>query len=184
MLPSELLPLLGTIVAATIAGAVAFLASVFSKEQKTSEFRQSWIDSLRNDLSELIAISVQIGDEILVRHKRGEGTEAIQTHLRTKESDFQRIEECKARIRLRLNPKEYRALLNAVKAMSDPSDHDAKSETLIAESQKVLKAEWKRVKRGEPVFFITKWLSLFVCLTALIIAIAMIWGKISVTYAP
>jgi hypothetical protein len=68
MMTSAFLPILGPIVAAVIAGAVAFLASVFSKEQKTSEFRQAWIDSLRNDLSELISITLQIGDEILVRH--------------------------------------------------------------------------------------------------------------------
>jgi hypothetical protein len=183
-MPSAFLPVLGPIVAATIAGAVAFLASVFSKEQKTSEFRQAWIDALRNDLSELISIALQIGDEILVRHKRDESTQAIQAHLRTKESEFQRLEACKTRIRLRLNPKEHQVLLDAVKAMSDPSDHDTKSEALIAESQRVLKAEWKRVKRGEPVFFVTKWLSLIVCLTALGIAISMVWGKISVSYVP
>ena len=173
---STVLPVLGPIVAAIIAGAVAFLASVFSKEQKTSEFRQAWIDALRNDLSELISIVLQISDEILVRHKRGESTEEIQAHLRTKESEFQRLENIKARIRLRLNPKEHKVLLEAVKTMSDPSDHDAKSEALIAESQRVLKAEWKRVKRGEPVFFVTKWLSLIVCFTALVFAISMVWG--------
>jgi len=68
MMTSAFLPILGPIVAVVIAGAVAFLASVFSKAQKTSEFRQAWIDSLRNDLSELISITLQIGDEILVRH--------------------------------------------------------------------------------------------------------------------
>lgn len=183
-MPPSFLSVLGPILAATIAGAVAFLASVFSKEQKTSEFRQAWIDSLRSDLSELISIALQLGDEILVRHKRGENTEAIQAHLRTKESEFQRLEACKARIRLRLNPKEHQILLEAVRAMSDPSGHDAKAEHLISESQRVLKAEWRRVKRGEPVFFVTKWLSLMVFLTALAIAISMVFGKISVEYVP
>jgi hypothetical protein len=181
---SALLAVLGPIVAAIIGGAVAFLASVFSKELKTSEFRQAWIDSLRNDLAELISIALQLGDEIIVRHKAGEDTQAIKAHLRSKEAEFLRLEACQARIRLRLNPKEHQVLLGLVKAISEPSDHDAKAEALIAESQRVLKAEWKRVKRGEPVFRVTKWLSLIVCGTALGIAAALLYGKITVAYVP
>jgi hypothetical protein len=181
---SAVLPFLGPIVAAIIAGAVAFLASVLSKEQKTSEFRQAWIDSLRDDLSELISIALQIGDELQVRHKRGEDIQALRGHLRSREPEFLRLQACKARIQLRLNPKEHVVLLNAVNAMSEPSEHDVKGEVLIAEGQKVLKSEWKRVKRGERVFFVTKWLSLIVFLIGIIIAVAMVWGKIRVVFTP
>jgi hypothetical protein len=181
---SGFLPFLGPVVAAIIAGAVAFLASVLSKEQKTSEFRQAWIDSLRNDLSDLVSIALQIGDETQVRHKRGEDIQALRTHLRSRESEFLRLEACKARIQLRLNPKEHVVLLNAVNAMSEPSEHDVKAAILIAEGQRALKSEWKRVKRGERVFFVTKWLSLIVFVFGVIVAIAMVWGKIRLVYQP
>jgi ABC-type hemin transport system substrate-binding protein len=184
MAPSSFLPVLGPIVAAIIAGAVAFLASVFSKELKTSEFRQAWIDALRNDLSELISMALQLGDEIVVRHKAGEDPKAIQAHLRTEEPMFQRLEACRARILLRLNPREHQVLMNAVKIMSEPAEHDAKAETLITESQRVLKAEWRRVKRGEPVFRVTKWLSLIVSAAGLVVAIAVMYGRIRVIYVP
>src|SRR5438105_3300254 len=98
---SAFIPILGPVVAAIIAGAVAFLASVFSKEQKTSEFRQAWIDSVRNDLAEFISILTQVGDELLVRQRRGEDIQSLREHLRAKEPEFQRLEACKARIELR-----------------------------------------------------------------------------------
>jgi hypothetical protein len=95
-----------------------------------------------------------------------------------------RLEACKARIQLRLNPKEHVVLLNAVNAMSEPSEHDVKAAILIAEGQRALKSEWKRVKRGERVFFVTKWLSLIVFVIGVIVAIAMVWGKIRLVYQP
>jgi hypothetical protein len=175
---SGLTAILGPVVAAIIAGAVAFLASVFSKEQKISEFRQAWIDSLRNDLSEFVSIVLQIGDELSVRHRRGADIEALQAHLRSREPNFQRLEACKARIQLRLNPKEHMVLLDAIEEMCEPSDHDRKAEILIAESQKILKTEWKRVKRGEPIFVVSKWLSLILCVTSLLIGIAILFRTV------
>jgi len=42
-------------IGAVIAGFVSILGLIISKEQKTSEFRQTWIDSLRSDIASLIA---------------------------------------------------------------------------------------------------------------------------------
>jgi hypothetical protein len=50
-----------TVIAAMIAGfvalagsAVTYIGLLISKESKTSEFRQEWIDALRNDIAEQI----------------------------------------------------------------------------------------------------------------------------------
>lgn len=54
-MPIEFSPqAVGAVLAATIAGGMSFLGSVFSKDQKTSEFRQAWIDGLRSEISQLI----------------------------------------------------------------------------------------------------------------------------------
>ena len=45
---------IGAVVAALIAAIVSLLGLIISKEQKTSEFRQAWIDALRSDLTHLI----------------------------------------------------------------------------------------------------------------------------------
>lgn len=40
----------GAVGAAMIAAFVSFLGLIIGKEQKTSEFRQAWIDALRSEL--------------------------------------------------------------------------------------------------------------------------------------
>lgn len=45
----------GSILGAIIAGLFSFLALVISKENKTSEFRQAWIDALRSEVADFIA---------------------------------------------------------------------------------------------------------------------------------
>ena len=46
-----MMPEVLTIVAAAIAAAASLVAVTLSKEQKVSEFRQAWIDALRQDLA-------------------------------------------------------------------------------------------------------------------------------------
>jgi len=45
----------GAIVAAVIAGSFSYLNLITSKEQKVSEFRQAWIDSLRESIAQYIS---------------------------------------------------------------------------------------------------------------------------------
>src|SRR5947208_1351430 len=56
----------GAFLVAWIAGAFSLLGLIISKEQKVSEFRQSWIDALRNDLGLLVAHAYQIQAFILM----------------------------------------------------------------------------------------------------------------------
>ena len=44
-----------TVVAALIAALISFVNLTLSKEQKTSEFRQAWIDGLREELATLFS---------------------------------------------------------------------------------------------------------------------------------
>jgi hypothetical protein len=193
MTSTSLLPVVGPIAAALIAGAIAFLASVLSKEQKTSEFRQSWIDGLRQDLAELLSLTNLIHDVVSTMAKKGKSADAIQAFMYEDRAEFGKLEACVARIRLRLNPDEHQGLMKAVLELAKPSvlvakgdtsEVSARSETVITESQRVLKAEWKRVKRGEPIFATTKWLSLLLLLAALITGATLIAGRVVLSYAP
>jgi hypothetical protein len=60
---------IGAVVAALIAGTVSLLGLIISKEQKTSEFRQAWIDALRCDLSAFLTQINAIHDSINVRYE-------------------------------------------------------------------------------------------------------------------
>ncbi|HKE96605.1 MAG TPA: hypothetical protein VKB34_20010, partial [Povalibacter sp.] len=54
-LPAQSIVAIATVVASLIAGVFSFVNLTLNKEQKTSEFRQAWIDALRADLSAFFA---------------------------------------------------------------------------------------------------------------------------------
>jgi hypothetical protein len=159
---NELPPLaIGAIVAALITGLVSFLGLIISKEQKVSEFRQAWIDSLRSELAALISHANAI---------HGAGTAALGSASeawKVVRDDFVGINEAAANIRLRLNPKEKAAkavlvkienleqLLAPGRAMNYAEMSRIEKE-LVAEAQVLLKNEWLRVRRGEAAYRFAK----------------------------
>lgn len=61
---------IGAIGAALIAGIVSLLGLIISKEQKTSEFRQTWVDSLRSEITSYLTSFNAIADALLVTYAR------------------------------------------------------------------------------------------------------------------
>jgi hypothetical protein len=92
----------GAIVAAIIAGIVALLGLIISKEQKVSEFRQQWIDALRQDIAAVIRHGHCMCRNSFVAL---EG-EASPWDWDSVKEDFAGLTEAAARIRLRLNRRE------------------------------------------------------------------------------
>lgn len=181
--PSVALPIFGSICAAAIAGITSFLIAVLSKEAKISEFRQTWIDALRADLSEFLSMVGSMGTHNKTNIQAGPDVQSrffedsIERHIK--------LDTIYVRILLRLNRGEHKAfigLLNSAKKAlkDDASKVDYLDEIfklsgpIIEGGQDIFKSEWRRVKRGEPIFSITKWLSIGVA-TASIIAIATIY---------
>ncbi|HEY1937784.1 MAG TPA: hypothetical protein VGJ33_07610 [Candidatus Angelobacter sp.] len=159
----------GLIVAAVIAGYVAFFGLIISKEQSVSEFRQRWIDALRDDIATVISCVTGIQGTSIIERDNPQLWNNVK-------ADFIRFYEVMARIKLRLNPiekrgKEKEATAAALKALDEldatfrspePQFFELKTitETLATNSQVILKENWKRVRSGETVFRITKWLTL------------------------
>jgi hypothetical protein len=189
-----------------LAGAlVATLASliglVISKESKISEFRQAWIDALRNDISELLGILTLL----------------YQTNTAASKEEKHRIAlligTLNSRILLRMNmaeteSKSVRDALFAVHQAADSviavasgldssntaewtaktaqglhSLKAAKDEALKA-SQTLLKNEWERVKAGERLYALTlrqtsmalKWLFIG---AGGVLTVVLIWGIVA-----
>ncbi len=154
------------ILTAVIGASVAVIGLVVAKESKTSDFRQQWIDGLRNDLADFISLSIDIAMKsganktTIVGDKQLEVWQAANTRL--------------ARIQLRINPREalHQNLVSKLQALEKAATHsDAKTTRLAEEvvscSQQVLKKEWQRVKRGEWKYLsllIISSLSLLTCL--------------------
>jgi hypothetical protein len=166
----------GAIVAALIAGVVSLLGLIVSKEQKTSEFRQAWIDALRSELSAVIAHANAI---------HGAGAACLDTPAelwKVVRADFVGINEATAKIRLRLNPKEpqAKAVLSTIESLEqslspgrsmDYSQINAIEKKLVGEAQVLLKEEWHRVQAGESTYRIARFTALAIsaaCVVALI----------------
>jgi hypothetical protein len=172
---------LGATIAAIIGALASLLGLIISKEQKTSEFRQAWIDGLRDDLTNYATQINVIADVSKVVYKSHEKKVAAlrEAYSSLNSSNFS--------INLRLNRNE--ALSKAVMrcigefnelAMTEEgltSDNLRRVETaFITASQDLLKYEWKRVKRGELSFIVSKYIA-----TAIIVVLpaVLLWYHIT-----
>lgn len=159
----------GSILAAAIAGLVVFISTVLTKEQKTSEFRQVWIDEIRKDVSQFIAgVS-----EVVALYVSNNGNAAAQKKFL--EDNFKLLHELQMvehRIVLRLNPTKHADLIKkitgfrpsmiaAYKGPNRKQIEDDLTSDLLSTTKSVLTCEWKRVKSGEPTFRRVKYSALF-----------------------
>ena len=161
----------GVIVAAIIAGLVAFLSLIISKEQSVSDFRQQWIDELRKDIAAVVACVSNIQGSSIAK-----GKEDQEQLWASAKRDLTHFNEVIARIRLRLNPEEKRkkegpatqAVLGALKGLESafaspvPQFHKLQPlvTMLVTDAQVILKENWERVRSGEYVYQLTKWIAL------------------------
>ena len=163
---------IGAMVAALFAGLVSLLGLIISKEQKISEFRQAWINSLQTDIASLIshANAIHSGEHAGYTS----GSEA----WKVVRPDFLGINQAAANIRLSLNPNECESLavLRQIKNVEDllapgkAVDYrrlDEIEHELVRKAQILLKKEWIRVKRGERVYRTTS-VVFFVVVIALV----------------
>lgn len=163
---------IGAIAAAVIAGLVSLIGLIISKEQKTSEFRQAWIDALRNEVSALTshAMAIQGFQEL-----QGFPIEPPQDAWKIARAEYFGINQAVARIKLRLNQKEEpsRAILRTIDEVESVTNSAQPIQSaninpvlrrLVEETNTVLKQEWERVKRGELIYRVAKFLSVVVVL--------------------
>lgn len=182
---SGLAPLLGPIVAALIAGAVAFLVLVLTKENKTSEFRQAWIDGLRDDIAKLSASMSTMASMLDLKSEFKEDLAAFRTD---KHDSFVKMRVYIDRIRLRLNVDEHTEMLQV---LSNFHDHRPKEgaeiqdlcEQLVTQGHIILKTEWERVKAGERAFVLAKNTSVVLAGMMLAFAIITLIGRIVLAYS-
>jgi hypothetical protein len=132
--------------ASLIGATIALVGLVVSKESKISEFRQQWIDSLRNDVASYISLMFFLQA----------GPPPDEDRKSTKDAN-----ELQARIHLRFkfNDPECIDLMNALESLLKASRPTTKRDAFgslvdraVDETQKVLGAEWLKVKKGERIY--------------------------------
>ena len=176
-----IIPILASALAALIAAAVAYVVAVLSKEQKTSEFRQAWIDALRSDIADMIAGRTEVALAISAKVKYGHENAEILDFLFKQFPDLVSTKAKYHRIVLRLNPKKHSELLASLKVLdaipplqADEDLVESSANQVTQHAQKVLKTEWERVKRGETVYRWTKRVAASVMILAVLVAIIAI----------
>jgi len=119
-----------------------------------------------------------------------QGGEAVVAYVRSLDPDLRRLSGTYYRICLRLNPNEHFELLQAVREVyvfSAPNldvikYSEERVERVVNASNAVFRAEWKRVKRGEPTFWITKYVALAVALAAAVAFFGFLTGHVSLQW--
>lgn len=182
---------MATLVAALITAAVSFVSLTLTKEQKTSEFRQSWIDGLRNELASFLAASRAFARAIEMLNRFGPSyTEVSVLRLNDEKVGdlrYQAAESlCKIQLRLNPNEPEHKELLRLLQRAIEEQNAMIENktgieattkaiETASAYAQPILKKEWERVKQGELPFRIARnWVTPSIVLISLtFIAYAM-----------
>ncbi|WNW10093.1 hypothetical protein RRX38_02660 [Pseudomonas sp. DTU_2021_1001937_2_SI_NGA_ILE_001] len=146
---------IGVIAAAFIAGLTSLIVTILAKDQKVSEFRQAWINDLRDDAAELVShLSIT---SLILRYQDGlriQGKDVPQINA-GEYKDFVTVQACILRIRLRLNEKDHADLLKALKKFDYGPEgtlhHHAQTlNAFTDEVRKVISNEWIAVKKGEP----------------------------------
>lgn len=152
----------GAVGAALIGALITVVGLIISKENKTSEFRQDWINKLRDEIRNFLVSFNAIADASARRY----GT--AQEKLEVLSPMYSSLNASLFAISLRLNPKEEESIefINAANelvsltrqpnAISAEAIRPLESRLQIA-AKALLKKEWKRVKRGEPFFLLLKW---------------------------
>lgn len=153
---------MATLGAAFVSACIALLVVIVSKDQKVSEFRQAWIDKLRDDIAE--AISAASAITVIVVKPTGNLSDVMF-------AQWSRLAAALARVELRLNIGEatHQELIACIRDAEgllhridrDSSDYEqgewlALQSRVIEISQRLLKIEWDRVRYGEPMYSNTK----------------------------
>ncbi len=180
----------GAVLAALLTGVFSFVGLILSKEQKISEARLSWIEALRSDLSAMLS-RIETLARLAESHLKSLGrlafTEQELLEFREKhKKTYYALEEARNRVTLRLtNSAEHRKLLEYLDALVKVFRGNCENvgrvyqiqEQIIAESQNILKAAWRRVKRGEPIFVGTE-VILFIGTLSLLIVLSLRGTKV------
>lgn len=193
-IPIPLFAAIGMIAAATIAGGISFANLISSKEQKTSEFRQNWIDGLRDEVSTFCSQAQIISTRLYAARKLDtdfdQDVAKKKKFLKDTASNFEELLKLHRKILLRINPDEHSKLVGLVNdiyatfdegKISDPDAIRDRLNILTGEIQTVLKKEWSRVKRGEMTYIVAKYVALLILGFASAATYAYLSGLISIS---
>ncbi|MEZ8232410.1 hypothetical protein CWO04_00350 [Vibrio splendidus] len=165
--------MIGVMFAAIVGGFFSLMNLVSSKEQKVSEFRQDWINSLRESISSYIASLYYLST--LYKHYVEQHPDKKNRFEMTKgvEETYSQVNKMYNDIIFRINENEKKPHLKKLNddflaALEESRDLFNKNEfkevkvscnKVRSYAKPLLKIEWERVKSGEPAYRYSKYFS-------------------------
>jgi len=144
---ASMLSAVTAIVAVVVSPTIAYLTVRKQiRANLVSANRQAWINELRKELSELLEL-------LSWQHYHRPGTLSGEEGNKYEAEKHGRIRQLTNQIRLRLNPQEQDSqellnLLTDLQTANDDGQFARATEDVVRKTQRILKAEWKRVKKG------------------------------------
>lgn len=164
---SALFASMATVVAAFVAGAFSLSNLIVSKESKVSEFRQAWIDCLRDELTTLFK-STRMMVRAVQEDRNPVGGENARKYRFPEEKIVETRSEAaemhhKIRLRLNAGQADHYELIRLLAAMMTAQqkylDNEISADHVVncierasEQAAAVLKREWETVKLGEPAY--------------------------------
>jgi hypothetical protein len=181
---------IGPILVAIIAGFFSLIGLITSKEQKVSEFRQDWINALRDSISKYIAAISSLSRLHADQLRQGPAQQLSPILTKEVEEESIKVHLAYNDIIFRINKEEKRKNSKKVNddfciVLEEMQDKFIRHElgdiqqycnVLQDNAKLLLKLEWKRVKKGEPIFRLAKYSAAGIILIALL-ALSFIFGR-------
>lgn len=180
-----------TAITTVVTSAVSFVTMSLTKELKTSEFRQAWIDGLRDDLSKFFGASRAFARATQSVFLHGQGYQSAPLSFAPEQIGEFRYQaaETLSKVKLRLNPSEaehvelLRLMRNAVDRQNEMLATGSPVELVLTAidtandyAPQVLKREWERVKVGERSFRVARAFFGGIASVVLIAFVLLLWS--------
>ena len=187
--PESIFVPIGVVSAALIAGAIAYAGFISTKESKVSEFRQNWINGLREEISLYISCIDSLIEHITRESLKTKKPPASSLLCKLDHSDlYTTLLKSKTSIVLRINDKEkekedfernekFLMLIELTHKNFEVGKFDEAYEAiqnLTSTSRELLKHEWNRARDGEKKYQETKAISQWAMGTAGAILMAIL----------
>lgn len=180
----------GTLLAAFMTGIFSLFTLINNKEQKVSEFRQAWIDGLRNDITGLISALFYISyyNSTRTPNNPNEAKDIEDSHkqyVTSCASILTRVNSQDPDTKLKNINDNFLEILDEIQYKFNNSDYSGASllsKELIEASKPLLKAEWERVKNGEKAYRKTKSFAWSLSLTGIILLAAFLFANHKALY--
>lgn len=165
--PENIFVPIGVVSAALIAGAIAYAGFISTKESKVSEFRQNWINSLRDEISKYISCIDSLIEHIIKDNAGMMYSPAKAMEKKLSHSElYTEMLQAKTSILLRINNKEkkpedfernekFLTLIEGIHIKFESRKFAEAHEDiklLTSVSRDLLKHEWNRARDGEKKF--------------------------------